>query len=356
MENFKVGQYPGKTKVATKEEIIEKLEQTYRKKNIQMLGFYSSDLDCIIDDPAFMLVPIDERMLNRSHGVFDSMAITKFRFFRLTQHLQRFENSAKKVGIQMPMSIDQIKEIMMDLASFSYKKLYEQNNQADLESTVLNIRIWLSSGRGDFGIYSNDKKPIFYACTFIPTTPYDKLKEGVKEFTVTLGQHEIENIQQAKSISYLENAIIANASKSKGGYLGIKVDENGYLLEASIASIGMILKNKEFVSPPADKIIEGTTLKKCMQFLEKELIPQGYIKSAERKYFDLQYVYDNVQEFILFGGDKIIPVLQLNDKQINDGQKGPICQMIQEWFKNQKQDLGDELVDVSFLKNEKDNN
>lgn len=60
--------------------------------------------------------------------------------------------------------------------------------------------------------------------------------------------------------------------KSKGGYLGIKCDENGHLLEASIASIGLVLKNKEFITPPADKIIEGTTLKKCVEFMEKELV------------------------------------------------------------------------------------
>lgn len=34
-------------------------------------------------DPELMVVPIDERMINRSHGVFDSMSIIKFRFFRV---------------------------------------------------------------------------------------------------------------------------------------------------------------------------------------------------------------------------------------------------------------------------------
>jgi len=125
-------------------------------------------------------------------------------------------------------------EKMMDLASFSYEKLHAEDPTRDLENLVLNIRIWLSSGKGDFSIYSNvikkyksfrsffswicwiiiqDKKPIFYACTFIPTTPYESLKEGVKEYTVTLGKAEHETISSAKSTSYLENSIIANAAK-----------------------------------------------------------------------------------------------------------------------------------------------
>lgn len=42
-------EYTGRTKIASKEEILEKIESVYRKKNIKMIGFYSSDLDCIID-------------------------------------------------------------------------------------------------------------------------------------------------------------------------------------------------------------------------------------------------------------------------------------------------------------------
>lgn len=207
------------------------------------------------------------------------------------------------------MNLDQIKEKMIDLASFSYEKLHAEDPTRDLENLVLNIRIWLSSGKGDFGIYSNDKKPIFYACTFIPTTPYESLKEGVKEYTVTLGKAEHETISSAKSTSYLENSIIANASKSKGGYLGIKIDENGHALEAAIANIGLVLKNGDFVTPPSEKIIEGTTLKKCLLHINSDLVPKGAIKKVELKYFTLDYIYEEAAELIIFGGDKIIPVL-----------------------------------------------
>jgi hypothetical protein len=30
-----------------------------------------------------------------------------------------------------------------------------------------------------------------------------------------------------------------------------------------MANIAIVLKNKDFLTPPADKIVEGTTLKKC---------------------------------------------------------------------------------------------
>lgn len=92
----------------------------------------------------------------------------------------------------MPWPMDTIRGIMHDLASFTYKKLGDKVKSEDsaadvkakLECVNINMRIWLSSGKGDFGIYSHNKRPIFYACTFVPTTPYEEMKTGVKEYTV----------------------------------------------------------------------------------------------------------------------------------------------------------------------------
>lgn len=169
------------------------------------------------------------------------------------------------------MPLSEMQEIMKDIASFTYKKLSEQpkyQSKSDLENVNINLRIWLSSGKGDFSIYSHDKKPIFYACTFIPITPYETLKDGVKEYTVSFGKQEKETISSAKSTNYLENSIVANFSKSRGGYLGIKADEDGNLLEAAIANIAIVLKSNVFLTPPPDKIVEGTTLKKCISYIE----------------------------------------------------------------------------------------
>ncbi len=59
---------------------------------------------------------------------------------------------------------------------------------------------------------------------------------------------------------------MANASKMKGGYVGIKAFENGVLLEASIANIAFIF-GREFASPRLQTVIKGTTLTKLLKYL-----------------------------------------------------------------------------------------
>ena len=102
---------------------------------------------------------------------------------------------------------------------------------------------------------------------FEPYINYDVEREGVKEFVVKLVKNPKEYVH-TKTVNYIENAIMANESKKKGGYQGIKALENGVLLEASMANIAFIF-GKEFATPRFETVIEGTTIKKLLKFVEK---------------------------------------------------------------------------------------
>lgn len=65
---------------------------------------------------------------------------------------------------------------------------------------------------------------------------------------------------------------IASESKAKGGYLGIECDKNGYLLESTTATIAVLLKNGDFIVPPFDRILAGTTAIKILEFVEDEVL------------------------------------------------------------------------------------
>jgi hypothetical protein len=53
-------------------------------------------------------------------------------------------------------------------------------------------------------------------------------------------------------------------------------------LEASIATIGVLLKNGDFVVPPFEKILAGTTVIKIFEFLEEEVFPNYETKYEEK--------------------------------------------------------------------------
>ena len=60
-----------------------------------------------------------------------------------------------------------------------------------------------------------------------------------------------------------------------------------------MATVAVLLKNGDFVIPPFDRILSGTTAIKIMNFIEKDVIPnnskyfglenEGYIKRIVRR-------------------------------------------------------------------------
>jgi len=69
---------------------------------------------------------------------------------------------------------------------------------------VIHLRIWVSSGRNDFGIYSVGKEPIFYCASFVNhelSKNLSALSQGIKEYTV---EHEyLSDLDTVKSTAYL---------------------------------------------------------------------------------------------------------------------------------------------------------
>lgn len=74
-------------------------------------------------------------------------------------------------------------------------------------------------------------------------------------------------------MNYLYRSYCASEVKTKGGYLGIESDKDGYMLEASCATIGVLLESGEFVIPPFDRILSGTTAIKILNYINNEIIP-----------------------------------------------------------------------------------
>lgn len=74
---------------------------------------------------------------------------------------------------------------------------------------------------------------------FEPYINEKEVSKGVKEY-VTMTVEGTNEYVHAKTVNYLDNAVMANRSKEKGGYQGIKALKNNVLLEAASANIAFV--------------------------------------------------------------------------------------------------------------------
>src|ERR1041385_7176333 len=72
------------------QDVLERLRDLRRKQPVKYVAFYSSQLGGIVTDPALMVLPFDDHMVHRGHGVFDTAAIVSGKIYDLEAHLDRF--------------------------------------------------------------------------------------------------------------------------------------------------------------------------------------------------------------------------------------------------------------------------
>ena len=78
------------------EQAITRLRETVHGKAANFYAMYSSILGGIVNDPALMVLPLDDHMVHRGHGVFDTATLTHGMLYQLDPHLDRLIRSAQE--------------------------------------------------------------------------------------------------------------------------------------------------------------------------------------------------------------------------------------------------------------------
>jgi 4-amino-4-deoxychorismate lyase len=103
-------------------QVFDRLYNAIHAKALAHFGaFYSSQLGGIVTNPAFMLVHMDDAMVHRAHAVFDTVAITDGYLYMLDAHLARFKRSAEAAGVELAMTDEELKRVLLDTAAASKK-------------------------------------------------------------------------------------------------------------------------------------------------------------------------------------------------------------------------------------------
>src|ERR1044071_3323637 len=138
----------------TDQDVIDQLRALRAKQPVKYTAFYSSQLGGIVTDPALMVIPFDDHMVHRGHGIFDTAGIVGGRIYDLEAHLDRFLGSAERSRLALPGTRQDMREIIIATTAASGRR-----DGA--------IRYWLSSGPGSLELTpAAGAKPGFFVMVF----------------------------------------------------------------------------------------------------------------------------------------------------------------------------------------------
>jgi len=315
-------------------DVIAQLRALRTKQPVRFTAFYSSQLGGIVTDPALMVIPFDDHMVHRGHGIFDTAGIVNGRIYDLDAHLGRFLKSAERSKLKLPGTRDDMRDIIIKTAAASGLK----NGS---------IRYWLSSGPGNLDLMPvAAAEPGFFVMIFPGLVYPEKWKtEGVRVMTTT---YPIKPPLYAitKTTNYLPNVLMQMEAKEKGFDNGVFIDHDGHVGESSNMNVAFVSHENVLVHPKFDHILSGCTSLRLLELAQK-LVKSGQLTDVRVSDITMKEAVA-AKEMLLIGSSvKVAGIVQWDSHTIGNGKPGPVSRALLQLLEEDMRS-GDRLIDVPY--------
>ncbi len=322
-------------RMLTADAVIEELRALRRRQPVKYSAFYSSQLGGIVTDPALMVLPFDDHMVHRGHGIFDTAAIADGKIYDLEAHLDRFIRSADYSKLRLPGSREQMHDIIVRTTAAS-------------GSREGSIRYWLSSGPGSLELTpAAGAEPGFFVVIFGGLAyPARWYTDGMKVMTTT---YPIKPPLYAvtKSTNYLPNVLMQMEAKEAGLDNGVFIDSDGYVGECSNMNVAFVTADGVLRHPKFDHILSGCTSLRLLE-LAQTLVTRGLIKGVEVSNIRVADARGSREMLLLGSSIKVAPVVAWDNQPIGDGKPGPVSKALLELLEQDMRTGRDRLIDVPY--------
>lgn len=321
-------------RVLQADEVVEHLRALRARQPVRYWAFYSSQLGGIVTDPALMVLPFDDHIVHRGHGVFDTAAIVDGKIYDLEAHLDRFVRSAGLSRLPLPRPREEMREIIARTAAAS--------GQRDGS-----IRYWISAGPGSLGLPpAAGAEPGFFVMIFAGLAYPDRWNtDGLRVMTTT---YPIKPPLYAvtKSTNYLPNILMQLEAQEAGLDNGVFVDDAGHVGESSNMNVAFVGEDGVLRHPKFDHILTGCTSLRLLA-LARGLVGGGLqgvevcdIPVAEAR---------AAREMLLVGSSvKVAPIVEWDGKAIGNGRPGPMARALRELLERDMREAKDRLIDIPY--------
>jgi 4-amino-4-deoxychorismate lyase len=293
-------------------QVLQKLQEKCSRnsgRSSYPAAMYSSVVGGIILDPAMMSLPIDDHMVHRGHGVFDTAMLLDGCLYELDAHLDRFLRSAAKARIDTaPFPRHALRAILIQMTAASGCRRGS-------------IRYWLSAGPGDFLLSSAGcPAPALYAVVI--AADYDQCRHGVRAVTSTVPMKP-PLFATAKNVNYLPNVLSIMDAEDRGAFAAVWVDDQGHVAEGPMVNVAFVTPDRELVLPAFDRILSGCTAKRLLALAPK-LVDAGLLAAVATRDITAGEAKRSAEMAFVGSGLPVLPVVEWDGEPIGDGEVGKI--------------------------------
>lgn len=250
-------------------------------------------------------------------GIFEGIRLYAGNVFRLEEHLERFEMSAKAILLDLPYSRRELAEIVCETC--------RRNNLRDGY-----IRLVATRGAGDLGIapWNCPKPSLFCIASKIQLYPPEHYEQGLAIVTVPTRRINPAALPPTiKSLNYLNNVLGKIEARQAGALEAIMLNDQGYIAECTADNVFVVLKGVIHTPAASQGALRGITRDTVFD-IARELGIE--IRETNLTRYDA-WIADEI--FLSGTGAEVIPVIKLDGRVIGSGKPGPIFAQVLKSFR-----------------------
>lgn len=249
-------------------------------------------------------LPINDLGITRGYSLFDYCRTYNGKIFMLEMHLDRLFSSAEQMRLQIPLSKDDIKNIVLDL-----------HQRIDLKE--LAFRFLLTGGLSLDSLTSEQASFIIQT----ENIPFDFPAHYPNGIHIITANH-LRELPTVKSTNYLRLMLL------RKDFIALQVQDVLYthhekVLELSRSNI-FLAKNGKLITPK-NNILCGITRRVVLQLAEN-------IYCCEERDIAVDELWTADEIFTTGTGKRVLSVTKIDGRVVGDGQIGPVTQAISHLF------------------------
>jgi len=250
-------------------------------------------------------------------GVFEGIRAYGGRIFRLEQHLDRLWQSAERIGLELPLSRQEMTEAIK--ATLRRNQLHDGY-----------VRLLVTRGVGDLGLDPRrcPNPSVIIITGMIRIFDQEIYEEGISLVLVDMRRSAHDGINPSvKSLNYLSSVVAKIQANQVGGSEGLMLNTDGYVAECTAENIFLVSNGGLLTPPPDAGILQGVTRQVVLECAQHLGIP------AAERLFRAQELYEADECFITGTAAEVASVTSIDGRPIGHGVPGPVTARLRQAFR-----------------------
>lgn len=262
-------------------------------------------------------------------GIFEGICVYEGRIFRLEEHLKRLYESARTIGLRIPLTPAQFETAIVETV--------KRNKLKDGY-----IRPVVTRGVGKLGLDpKNCQKP---SVIIIPQNAesYPLLTAGRKPARAIVSSirrtPSYSLPASAKTLNYLNNILAKQQATYAGVDEAIMLDWMGFVSEGTGDNLFIVRRGVLSTPPLHSSVLGGITRQVVLE------VAQALGISSEERELTIHDLYNADEAFFASTSLEIQPVIEIDGRIVGDGTEGQFTTRIRERFNQTKRTEGTQAL------------